>query len=912
MKSKANRNKVELNTGKEKLVVEIFSPEIIRVNHCPVGAKKQNKSLIVTMKPGKTACHLQESAKEMVVTTEKLKVKINKRTGLTCFYDKAGKLLLEEKTNTRILKPAIVQKEKCFHAGQGFEISKQEGLYGLGQYEEGFMNYKNCDVLMVQANRVIVNPFLISSRGWGILWDNYSETKFHAGEKDFSFLSEAADCVDYYFIYGKNIDGAISKYRDLTGHAPMFPKWVFGYWQSKERYLDQDELLNILKEYRERKVPIDSIVQDWRYWGENEVFSGMIWEKNRFPEPKKMMQEIHGLGGHLMASVWPAFGPESAIHKEMKAKGFLFKPPHWTGSRVYDAYSEEARKIYWKYLKKCLYDNNVDAYWMDGSEAEFVSAEDRFVWEETTKACGKNALGTMAKYLNAFSLMTTKGVYENQRRVSNKKRIFILTRSAFAGQQRNASASWSGDTFAGWETLRNQVAAGINFSAAGVPYWTSDVGAFYPFFKYKDPLNDPAYKELYLRWFQFVAFLPVFRTHGTALPREIWRFGNPGSTEYDTQAKFIKLRYRLMPYIYSTAWKVTSDGYSFIRPLASDFTEDRRSLNIATQYMFGKSIMACPITKELYADTKNKGDYIYLNNLFTPDGKENGLVYEIFNNMDFTDLRAKRKLDTSSMGWAGNIPLDIDAEYSQRWTGKILTGAAGEYDFTAITDGSVRVWIDDKLVINEWKNREEKKFNTKLKLKANTKYNIKLEHQQFKMKQAIMRLNWHTPEMKADEAKKYVMVYLPLGKKWFDFWTGRVLAGGQQIKLKPSLGTMPLFVPGGSIIPMGPDMQYTSEKPADPIELRVYTGKDAEFDLFEDEGDNYNYEKGSYSIIPIKWDEKKKTLIIGKRQGKFPGMLLARKFKIVFVRAGHGSGLEDTKKPDAVVKYGGEEVKIKL
>jgi len=911
MKNKTNWNIVELNAGKERLVVEVFSPEIMRVRHCPAGMKKQNKSLVVTMAPGKAAWHYHENAKEMVLSTEKLRVTINKQKAIVCFYDRGGKLLLEEKTGTRILKPAIVQKEKCINAGQGFEILKQDGLYGLGQYEEGFMNYKNCDVLMVQANRVIVNPFLVSSSGWGLLWDNYAETKFRAGEKDFSFLSEAADCVDYYFVYGKNIDGAISRYRDLTGHAPMFPKWVFGYWQSKERYLDQAELVNILKEYRSRKVPIDNIVQDWRYWGENEVFSGMIWAKNRFPEPKRMMKEIHALGGHLMASIWPAFGPKSAIHKEMKAKGFLFRQPHWTGSRVYDAYSEEARKIYWKHLRKCLYDNDVDAYWMDGSEAEFVSAEDRFVWEETTKACGKNTLGTMARYLNAFSLVTTKGVYENQRSVSDKKRIFILTRSSFAGQQRNAAASWSGDTFAGWETLRNQVLSGINFSAAGVPYWTTDVGAFYPFFKYKEPLNDPAYKELYLRWFQYVAFLPLFRAHGTALPREIWRFGDKGSVYYDTQEKFIKLRYRLMPYIYSTAWKVTSDGYSFIRPMASDFAGDKNTYNIGTQYMFGQSIMSCPVTKELYADTKNKGDYIYLNNLFTPDGKENGLIYEIFNNMDFTDLKAKRKLDTSSMGWAGNIPLSIDAEYSQRWTGKILSQDAGEYDFTAITDGSVRIWIGGKLVIDEWDNREEKRFTVKLRLKANTKYDIKLEHQQFKIKQAIMRLNWHTPAMKKDEAKKYITVYLPEGKKWFDFWTGRVFAGGRQVKLKPALNTMPIFVPAGSIISMGPVMQYTSEKPADPIELRVYTGDDAEFNLYDDEGDNYNYEKGICSVIPVKWDEKKKVLTIGERCGKFPGMLSKRKFKIVFVKPGHGTGLEETKKSRTVI-YSGEEIKIKI
>jgi alpha-D-xyloside xylohydrolase len=772
------------------------------------------------------------------------------------------------------------------------------------------MNYRNCEVLMVQANRVIVNPFLTSTRGYGMLWDNYSETIFRAAENCFSFESEVSDGVDYYFVYGGNMDGAIKQYRKLTGAAPMFPKWVFGYWQSKERYVDRDELIYVIKEFRRRGIPMDSIVQDWRYWGENEVFSGMEWEKYRFPDPEKMMKEIHDLHAHLMCSFWPALGPDSKPHKELAKKGHMLPGPHWTGSRLYDAFSPEARKIYWKYVKKCLYDNGVDAYWMDGTEPEFVSAEDRYVLAETNKENGRNALGTMARYLNAFSLMTTKGVYDNHRAApENKKRVFTLTRSAFAGQQRNGAASWSGDTFAGWETLRNQVSAAINFSMAGVPYWTSDIGAFYPFFKYKNPLDDAAYKELYLRWFQFVSFTPLLRAHGTAAPREPWRFGQPGSIGYDTQLKYINLRYRLMPYIYSTAWKVTDEGYSFMRALGSDFAGDKTARESGSQFMFGQSIMACPVTKELYEDTKNKGDYIYYQNLFTPDGREHGLIYEIYNGVDFRDLRCARKLDTSSMGWAGNIPLDIKLEYSQRWTGKILSNEAGVHEFTAITDGSLKLWFDGKLVIDEWANREEKRFAFTVKLRANTKYSIRLEHQQFRMKQAIMRLNWHTPGMKRDEAKKQVNVYLPKAVKWYDFWTGRTVNGGRTLKLKPALDTMPMYVPAGSIIPMGPEMQYVTEKPVDPIELRVYTGADAEFYIYEDEGDNYNYEKGVYSIIPLKWEEKTKTLTIGQRTGSYPGMLKTRTFKAVFVRAGRGVGLEQGK-TDKTVKYTGKAVNI--
>ena len=548
---------------------------------------------------------------------------------------------------------------------------------------------------------------------------------------------------------------------------------------------------------------------------------------------------------------------------------------------------------------------------MDGTEPEFLSAEDRFVLAETNKANGSNSMGTFARYLNAFSLMTTKGVYENQRKTSDEKRVFTLTRSSFAGQQRNAAASWSGDTFAGWETLRGQIASGINFSMAGVPYWTTDVGAFYPFFKYKDALNDPAYKELYLRWFQYVVFCPILRVHGTAIPRELWRFGAPGTAHYDTMVKFINLRYKTLPYVYSTAWKVTNEGYSFTRPLAAAFPDDEKTFNIGSQFMFGSSMMACPVTKELYTKTKNIGDYIYLNNLFTPDGKENGLIYECFKNMDFTDSRSLRKLDTSSMGWAGNIPFDIKREYSQRWTGKILSNDAGLYEFSAVTDGSVKIWFDGGLVVDAWDNREEKRFEFKLKLKANTKYSMKLEHQQFKMNQAIMRMNWYTPAMRKFDAVKSMDVYLPKAAKWFDFWTGKAYEGGQTLKLKPALETMPVFVPAGSIIPTGPSLQYTDEKKADPIELRVYTGADASFDLYEDENDSYNYEKGVFAVIPFKWDDKAKTLIIGARKGEFPGMLITRTFKVVLVKAGRGAGIEDTKKADKTVKYDGSEITVK-
>lgn len=897
---------------RNKIVLKItpYSPDIIRVTY-GVSKIKNRESLSVVLKPEAFKWNVRREKGAIILDTGKMSVKVPAAGGIS-FYDILGKPLVSEKAGSLKLKAVTVSKEKCINAAQGFETAKDDALYGLGQYEEDYANYRNCEILMVQANRVIVNPFISAAKGWGMLWDNYSETLFKAGENDFSFDSEVSDGVDYYFVSGGTMDGVTALYRKLTGNAPMFPKWIFGFWQSKERYTDQWELVYITKELRKRKIPMDAIVQDWRYWGENEVFSGMEWEKHRFPKPKQMMEELHGLNAHLMCSFWPSLGPDSKPHKELKAKGHMFRGPHWTGSRLYDAFSKEARQIYWKHVKKCLYDTGVDAYWMDGTEAEFLSAEDRFVLAEQYKDNENNELGTMARYLNAFSLMTTKGVYENHRAVKgNKKRVFTLTRSAFAGQQRNGAASWSGDTFAGWETLKAQVSAGINFSTSGVPYWTSDIGAFYPFFKYKNPLNDEAYKELYLRWFQYVAFTPILRVHGTAAPRELWRFGEPGSVEYDTQMKFINLRYRMLPYIYSTAWKVTSEGYSFIRPLAADFPSDKESQDCGTQYMFGKSIMACPVTKELYRETENKGDYIYYKNLFTPDGREHGLVYEIYDGVDFKNLVRRRKIDTSSMGWAGNIPYEIKLEYSERWTGQILSEDAGRYDFTAITDGSLRIWFDGKIVVDAWDNREEKRFNFSVNLRAGTKYSIKLEHQQFRMKQAIMRLNWHTPGMRRDESDKSIKVYAPAYSGWFDFWTGKKAVSGKSVRMKPALDTMPLYVKAGSIIPLGPEQQYVGEKSDKALEIRVYPGADASFELYEDEGDTYNYEKGAYSVIPLTWDDASSKLTIGARKGGFMGMLKDRIFKVVIVRQGRGAGLKEAK-PDAVVRYDGSVKAVKL
>jgi alpha-D-xyloside xylohydrolase len=474
-----------------------------------------------------------------------------------------------------------------------------------------------------------------------------------------------------------------------------------------------------------------------------------------------------------MISVWPSFGEKTAIYRELKDKGMLFDFTTWPpegGVRVYDAFNPHARDIYWKYMNKNIFSQGMDAWWLDATEPE---QGDRKGKTDSVKTY----FGSFKQFRNAFPLMTNKGVYENQRKASSDKRVFILTRSAFAGQQRYASAVWSGDIDGNWETFRKQIPGGLNFCMSGMPYWTTDIGGFFVRNElYPGGVADPAYQELYVRWFQFGTFCPLFRSHGTSTPREIFNFGSKGYWAYDVQEKFINLRYRLLPYIYSLGWRVTSDGYTVMRGLPMDFVNDPKVFNVDNQYMFGPSIMVCPVTKAMYTQkTENN----------------NG------------------------------------------------TGKAG------FSDTGQQV------------------------------------------------------------------VYLPKSNGWFDFWTGERKEGGIDFSRQVPIDIMPIYIKAGSILPMGPFMQYATEKPADPLELRIYTGADAEFMLYEDENDNYNYEKGAYSIIPLKWDEKKQALTIGDRLGNFTGMPKERTFNIIFVDTNHGVGINIDDKPDEIVHYSGMNNVIK-
>lgn len=893
-----------------------YTPNSIRVTHNPSNIFSNKASFSVNAIPQHIKFKYIHHNGTVTFSTDSATVTADFNNNILLFYNAMGQLQLSAVINDKENFSAIDDLgEKAYQIKQKFIFDTSEGLYGLGQYENGTMNYRGQHINISQANRVSVNPFLVSSKGYGILWDNYSASVFDATAKESFFSSEIADEIDYYVCLGNTIDDAIAGYRTITGKAPMFAKWALGYWQSKERYKSAEELVNVLKQYRKLKIPIDNIVQDWRYWGDETYFSGMVWDKENFANPKNWIDSIHKYNGHLMVSIWPAFGVKSEIYKEMDQKGFLYSPKHWSKGKVYDAFSAEARQIYWKYVKESMFDNGVDAYWMDGTEPEFMCSEDRNTVSIATKAANKNALGSMARYLNAYSLQTTKGVYENHRGINSDKRAFILTRKAFAGQQRYAAATWSGDIFASFDVLEKQIAAGINFSMSGIPYWTTDIGGFFISLKYPKGIADPAYRELYTRWFQYGTFCPLFRSHGTNTPREVWQFGNEQSTEYQTLKNFIKLRYSLMPYIYSQASQVNLHNATLMRGLVMDFGADKKTHTIGNQFMFGKSIMVCPVTKEIYHHGTPIGETIPSNKLFDSVGNNTGLKLEIFNDTSFKTKVIERLVDISSLGWFGCCITDtVKDTYSAKLTGQVKTLGAGEYKFLMLTDAQVKMWIGDKLIIDNGNNKETKTFTGSIKLNSETKYPIRIEYKQFKPQNATLRFNWDTPEEQQKASlpvKAEISVYLPSNQIWFDFWTGIKTKGGKTISAKATLDIMPIYIKSGSIIPLAVDKQYAMEKKDDVIELRVYTGANAQFNLYEDEGDNYNYENGFSSTISISWDEKAQNLTIDKQKGEFKGMLKSRKFNIVWVSENHGIGIGLVNKPDAVLTYTGSKIVVK-
>ena len=779
-----NDSGVTVTVDSLQLKILLYTPEIARIIKSPTGKDFNKTSLSVIKSPQKTTYSLKKQGEVLTLKTEKLRIDISLKTGNIGYYTYSGKELLLEKEGSTKFTPFNDAGNNTYSVFQAYKLDPDEAIYGLGQQQRGKMVQRNLTLNMVQGNTEDYITFFQSVKGYGLFWDNYSPTQFVDKPESTSFKSDVGDCIDYYFMYGGNADGVIANMRDLTGQVPMFPLWTYGFFQSKERYKSQDELLDVVKKYRELKVPLDGIIQDWQYWGSNYLWNAMEFLNADFPNPQRMLNEVHNLKAHMTISIWNSFGPHTKQYRDLEKINALMNFSTWpqsgsdkwppnrdypSGVRVYDPFNPEARDIFWKYLKNLL-SFGIDGWWMDSSEPDHLDFK-------PSDLDNKTYLGSFRKVRNAFPLMTVGGVFQHQRAADSSKRIFILTRSAFAGQQRYGANTWSGDVTSSWNALRNQISAGLNFSLCAIPYWNADIGGFF-LSRFRRKLEDPEYRELYARWLEFGAFTPMMRSHGADAPREIYQFGKKGDKVYDVIEKFINLRYRLLPYIYSTSWDVTANQSSMMRALMMDFPQDKNALDINDEYLFGKSLLVSPVIKAMY-------------------------IKPVINGRD--------------------------------------TSFAEDFS---------------------------------------------------------------TPKTKE--------TYLPVGSDWFDFWTGEKLNGGSKANKETPIDIIPLYVKAGSIIPMGPSVQYAEEKKWDDLEVRIYPGADGKFVLYEDENDNYNYEKGAYSTITFTWDNKKKTLTISDRNGSFPGMLQARKFNLVLVSTRKGTGENLSSNPEYSVNYSGKKAIIKF
>ena len=787
---------LELTAADMNINVTFYSPEIIRVTKTPLGSNSpKKKSEVVTMSPQSSLSVAESStASAFRLKSSSLSVTINRHTGLISFATANGKPLLKEKATT--FAPRATGSDKGrYTVSMSYQLDKDEAIYGLGTVQDGKLNRRGLSKRVEQSNIEDFQNVIQSVKGWGIYWDNYSCSHFDDNAQGMTFKAEVGDCADYYFMFGKNADGVNACMRQLTGNVPMFPLWTYGFWQCRERYKSSKELLEVVDNYRRLQVPLDGIIQDWQYWGNNYLWNAMDFLSEQFTDGKQMIDRVHEQNAHIMISIWASFGPQTQQFAKLAEKDLLLPIETWpqsglshiwpprmdypSGVKVYDAYSPVARQIYWDHLKR-LFDYGIDAWWMDSTDPDFFNPrESDFEY--------KTSAGSWRSVRNLFPLATVKGIYANQRKESADKRVFIMTRSAFAGQQHYGSGLWSGDVASTWDMLRKQVPAGLNYTMTGCPNFNTDIGGFFCGSYNTDgtgsaPRN-PQYQELYVRWMQYGLFCPVFRSHGADAPREIYQFGKKGEPIYDAIESTIRLRYRLLPYIYSTAWQVTSANESYLRALTYDFASDKNTWNLGSEFMFGRSILATPILDPQYTEEK----------IFKEDA---------MSGWDKKDAKIEKLKD-------------------------------GKTDFS------------------------EEKTATK---------------------------------------------YLPKGANWYEFYTEKLYKGGRNVTFTTTIDRTAMFVKAGTILPLAPVMQYAQQSQWDNLDIIVYPGSNAVFTLYEDEGDNYNYERGVYSTITMKWNDSQRTFTVEARQGQFPGMLQNRKFNIRI------AGTEAVK----TVDYNGNAVSVTL
>ncbi|MDP9080174.1 MAG: glycoside hydrolase family 31 protein [Bacteroidota bacterium] len=767
-----NDDGVVFKLDKGLMNIRVCKADIIEVKYTIFNTFPVKNSLVVnnTWKE-KSPFTVAEHGGQIVISTSRLNISINKTTNAIIYTNKKGAVVTSEASENKSMNSATIAGINTYNCNTAFNSPADEALFGLGCHPEDSLsiNYKGRNQQMLIKYMTGAIPVMLSTKGYGLLWDNYSASNFYGAEAEnsqYKYVSESGKMVDYYFFYGPDFDRIIDLYRTATGKAPMYPKWAFGLFQSQDKYNRQDEIIGVKNNYRNNHIPVDAIVQDWYWWSPLPIGSH-IMSKERYPDLKAMIDELHKANMHAMISIWPVFGSGTKDFDDMKSKGFLtsitwdnFVTHTW--DTYYDAHNPKARQRYWEQARDSVIKRyGWDAWWVDQCEPDNGSLLD-----ERRKA--DFSVGKGIDYFNTYSLEHSKGLYQGWRKDIAGKRSFLLIRQSFAGEQRNAATLWSSDISCSFASLRNQIPQGINACVSGIPYWTSDIGGYMSRID-KDGIPDwskPQYRELFTRWFQFGTFSPIMRIHGKG-ERALF------SNNWDDKTKAIllnydKLRYRLLPYVYSLSAKVTNDNYTIMRALAFDFRDDKNVYSIHDQYMFGPAFLVNPVTSQMY-------------------------------------------------------------------TGK---------------DASA-----------ETKTRK---------------------------------------------------VYLPKGSKWYNFWTAESLDGGQSVDAPAPIETMPLYVKAGSIVPMGPNVEYATQNPAGAIELRIYKGANGEFKFYEDENDNYNYEKGNSSIFSFKWNDKLNQLTITARKGSFPGMMKTHTFNIVIVKEGHGSDIGISNKADKTVSYAGKQVVVKI
>jgi len=596
-----------------------FGPDVVQVLKTPVNRPSIRRSLSVIQTPQRPAIKTSESNGRYTIETSGLQLVVDIASGTITFNNSQGQRLLAERPQTTLVSMNDYTLDTTFQVRQAFLLDKDEAIYGLGQHQNGKLNLRNQRIRLRQENMKICIPYFLSSKGYALYWDNYSPTLFVNNARETFFDSEVGECVDYYVMTGSDLQSVTARMRSLTGQAPLPPLWSLGFFQSRERYKTQEEPVEVVKRYRELNIPIDVVIQDWQYWGNDSNWNAMRFDNPAFNQPQAMIDQVHAQNARMLISVWASFGPKTPQYAEMKPKGMLLDIDTWPRNRgvmPYDPFNPEARDIYWEHLNENIFALGMDGWWLDSTEPDHFNMGQK----EYNQPCH---LGTFRGYCNAFPLMTTGGVYDHQRAVTSDKRVVILTRSAFAGQQRYGTFVWSGDVTSSWENLAKQIPAALNFSLCGIPYWNSDIGGFFSNGNFRGGVNNKTFHELYVRWMQFAAFTPMMRSHGTDTPREIYQFGQPGDWSFDAQARILKLRYRLLPYLYATAWQVTTHDASFMRPLFMDYPNDPTLTDLADQYLFGNALMVAPVLKAQYVKIENNTlteslDQIQSRNVYLP------------------------------------------------------------------------------------------------------------------------------------------------------------------------------------------------------------------------------------------------------------------------------------------------------